>query len=150
MTVFASVRHIHNVLPSCTMDSDEPTDTDRLYARVALQTVAVSSYVAWIAVAFYTTTTVLLAAAAYVVFLDDAVDGTAVTIVFLALAAALLYRLVASARLLRRQRGILVTLREAGVYDEMKPEDVEDVESFDDFAMMLQEKHSDDRTEGGA
>ncbi len=128
----------------------EIDDTDRLYARVVLQTAAVSQYVAWVAVAFYTTTIGLLTAAAYVVFLIDAVDGTAILIAFLALAAALLYRLVASARLLRRQRGILVNLREAGVYDEMKPADVEGVDSFDDFARMLREKHADDQTEGGA
>ena len=127
----------------------EIDDTDRLYARVVLQTAAVSQYVAWVAVAFYTTTIGLLTAAAYVVFLIDAVDGTAILIAFLALAA-LLYRLVASARLLRRQRGILVNLREAGVYDEMKPADVEGVDSFDDFARMLREKHADDQTEGGA
>jgi hypothetical protein len=126
------------------MEDDEPTYKDRLYARVVLQTVAVSNYVAWIAVAFYTTTIALLAAAAYVLFLVDAVEGTTILLAFLALAAALLYRLVASARLLRRQRGILVTLREAGVYDEMKPEDVEDVGSFDDFARMLRQKHADD------
>jgi hypothetical protein len=128
----------------------ETDDTDRLYARVVLQTVAVSSYVAWIAVAFYTTTIALLTAAAYVVFLVDAVDGTAILIAFLVLAAALLYRLVASVRLLRRQRGILVPLREAGVYDEMEPEDVEDVDSFDDFARMVRERRADGQTEGGA
>lgn len=129
------------------MNNDQLTDTDRLYARVVLQTITASSYTAWVAVAFYTTTVVLLTTASYVVFLADSVEGKAIPLVFLALAVAILYRLVAAGRLLRRQRGILTNLRDAGVYDEMNPEDVKKIESFDEFARMLREKHVDNQTE---
>jgi hypothetical protein len=129
------------------VDNDQLTDTDRLYARVVLQTVTTSSYTAWIAVAFYTTTVVLLATASYVLFLSDSVEGRAIPIVLLALSVVILYRLVAAGRLLRRQRGILTNLRDAGVYDEMVPEDVKEIESFDEFARMLREKHADNQTE---
>lgn len=117
-------------------DADTDTDTDRLYARVVLQTLTVSQYAAWTALVFYTTTVALLGGVAYVV-------GAPVGYAFVALAAFVLYRLVAAVRMYRRQRGILVSLREAGVYDELKPEDVEDVDSFDGFAEVLRKRRKD-------
>jgi|GEM_PF-5572688 len=113
-------------------NGDELSDTDRLYARVVLQTVTVSQYAMWTALLFYTTAVALLAGAAYVV-------GAPVGYVFVALAAVILYRFVTTVRAYRRQRSVLVSLREAGVYDEIRPEDVEDVESFDGFATVLRE-----------
>jgi len=117
-------------------DEDEPTDTDRLYARVVLQTLAVSQYAAWTALVFYTTAVALLAGAAYVV-------GAPVGYVFVALAGVALYRLVTAVRAYRRQRGILVSLREAGVYDEKTRDGVEDVDSFDGFVEVLREKRNE-------
>ncbi|MFP4189127.1 MAG: hypothetical protein ACLFR5_06960 [Halobacteriales archaeon] len=115
------------------MENDGPSETDRLYARVVLQTVAVAQYAAWVSLVFYTTTVFLLAGAAYVV-------GAPVGYVFVALAAVALYRLVTAVRAYKRQRGILVSLRDAGVYGELEPADVEDIETFDGFARLLRER----------
>lgn len=111
----------------------EDTEVDQLYARVALQSLTVGHQVAWVSLVFYLSTAALLTAAAYVV-------GEPIGYVFVALVGLAGYRLASAARTYRRTRGMISSLRDAGVYEGLTRRDVHGVEDFDEFVDVVRER----------